>query len=102
MELTDEIRTMLKEYDGKAPASYLQRHLKISIGAAIELAHEYQKELKRKTLFKFIGEDIQRMAGFLVYYDENNDTFICTLDRSVFNTTAEAMSYTVKKLEEYM
>lgn len=102
MELKERAKEILKDYKGHAPASYVQRNLKISIGQAISLVREVQREAARQTLFQYIGTSKNHMAQYLVYYDENKNNFVCTLDRKEFETEFAAVSYTKEKLEEYV
>lgn len=98
----EQAKEVLKEYEGHAPASYVQRMLKISIGQAIDIVREIQREQARQTLFQFIGTSKEHMAQYLVYYNEDKNNFVCTLDRKEFETEFAAVSYTKEKLEEYV
>ena len=98
--MKEEAIRLLKEYDGVAPCSYIQREMDIPMTEAIALVREIQREQARKTWFEWIGEDMYRMARYMVYYNADTDKFCCTFDDDRYDTEIAAIAHTLEMLRD--
>jgi hypothetical protein len=100
MDIKEQAIELLKEYDGVAPCSHISTTLHIPMMDAIPLVREIQREQARQTWFEFIGKDINKMASYMVYYEENTGLFYCIFDRTMYATEFAAVQHTIEKLKE--